>query len=73
MGIVKDAVAGAAAAAASKSRRHVFVYRFDLSGKGSLSGELDGAAAVIDAVEAQGWALQDMTAGASLVLLFRRR
>jgi hypothetical protein len=81
MGFIKQAKTVGAMQEAERARkegRPVFVYRFEMPHWGSSqSGSVSGAADVIDAVEASGWALTNITGTAgegnrgAFVMVFR--
>jgi hypothetical protein len=81
MGLIKGAKAGGALQEAERARQDgmpVFVYRFEMPHWGSShSGSVSGAAEVIEAIEAAGWALTQIagTAGegnrGAFVMIFR--
>lgn len=65
MGLIKDAkadVLGKDAARAREQGRTVFVARINMPVTGSgFSTSVSGAAEMIEAIEAEGWAYQDMS------------
>jgi hypothetical protein len=81
MGLIKTSKAGGALQEAERARKEgvpVFVYRFEMPHWGSASsGSVSGAAEVIEAVEAAGWALTNITGTAgegnrgAFVMIFR--
>jgi hypothetical protein len=83
MGIIKDAKAITASKHAGQARtegRTVFLYRYNVPATSSgFSGPVEGAAEVIEAVEASGWVLCDMaydgaqSKNGAALLLFRPR
>jgi hypothetical protein len=81
---VKGSMAGGAAKTAYDRGDQVFVFKaIEANSKSTSTGSMHGMAEQIQAIEAEGWALTNMTAGEgktamggeriALICLFRRR